>query len=910
MQVTPDESRMHAVRWWRRALVATRRALLSHHSGVLALYLLLSWGVRFSFGTDLSDASYAGSMNEDAGQFIWHFLHLKRAIFDGQELFFTDRVFYPVGLQMVRQDWAPTAGLIALPFQFLGPLGAVNMQVLLLFAMCGYTTYLLAHHLCRDRLLAFMAGVIFAFCEFRMDKSMGHINQANQQFIPLYLLFMLLYFQSGRWRHAVGAAVSFYLATFCTYYQLVFIIVLTALYVMFISGRPLVLDWRRPRRWPGLLRPVALRVAGFVLLTGLASLPLLAPVILNAWEGFVQAAKSLTLYMPEYSADLLSYVISNLYTLPEQRLFSGEGGTAFLGYSPLVLLIFAVITLRWRTGAGLWVFMALCLFVISLGSTLVVAGKPVCELPVFRLLQAIPVVKGAKVAARFSSLVVLCVALAGAITLAQLERSWLSQWRPSTRLMVRLSVVLMVCAELLIPPARYMRTALPAPYEVPAAYRAMEVLDDDAAVLQYPLTWDAFSGNIGPHHFPRQLFAYQTLHGKPIFSGIGNMVPATTLRYLQRTPLVGDLVKLGQGHPLAAGVPEHVRLTSAGYVAAELNLKLIVVYKRMIIPGGDLFRERYRAAVKYLDQTLTLRLITQDEQLLMYAVEAPFDAAQPRRITFTHPRSLVHLGGGWRRIKRDNDWVAETTLEVSEPKELFFRLQRDGPTLLTLIQRCSLPPCRVTLRLNNRHLTTLSLDQRWAPVEVRLPAAQVKVGLNRLVLEQAGDVLGRETLQVGRTGTRTRARLRVVSAGVNVGDRASVKLNGIEVVPNTRGYNVAVVDAGSGDLVKAAAFDLISSPDGSQARLLARFIAEVPDEMVVCVAVRDDGSMGVTPAVITALRSIGAAVSPQDHLRRSYALVGVKGAKPGQALEQVATRPVVLELGRVVQLRSLGLRRK
>ena len=201
-------------------------------------FLVLSWAVRFGSFSGWLDASYAGDLAEDSGQFIWHFLHMWRALTGQADLFFSDQVFYPVGLQMVRQDWALTAALLALPFQLVGPLFALNMQILLAFAMCGYFAYLLARHLSGDRLFALMAGVIFAFCEFRMDKSFGHINQANQQFVPLYLLFLVRYFQvnSGRGLDAVGAAVCFYLATFCTYYQLVFVLLLTVFFLIFQAG--------------------------------------------------------------------------------------------------------------------------------------------------------------------------------------------------------------------------------------------------------------------------------------------------------------------------------------------------------------------------------------------------------------------------------------------------------------------------------------------------------------------------------------------------------------------------------------------------------------------------------------------------------------------------------------------------
>ena len=887
---------------WRAIIV---RALFNHHVAMLALFFIIAWLVRFGSGAQLLSASYAGNMTEDAAQFIWHFLHFKKAVFGESEFAFTDQVFYPVGIQMVRQDWAPSAGLIALPFQVLGPLAALNLEVLLTFVLCGYATYLLAHHLCQDRAMAFLAGIIFAFCEFRIDKSFGHINQANQQFIPLYVLFMLLYFQRGRWRYALGAAVWFYLATFCTYYQMVFVLLITLLFLLYQAMARLGSAGWSPRRWPASLLPLGRRTLGFGLLMVLCSAPLFIPVVVNEWHGYIQAARSLTDYMPEYSADLLSYVVSNLYILPEKRIFSGEGGTAFIGHSVLALFLLSLVALRWRTGAGLWIFLSLTFFVISLGSTVVVAGEPVFQLPVFDLLQALPIIKGAKVAARFASLVTLCVALTIAITLAHLDRVWLGRSSSSVSWWLKGMVIVVVSAELLIPPARFTHKAMPTPYKLPSIYSAVAELEDDIPLLQFPLCWDTFTGNIGPHRFPRQLFAHQTLHGKPIFSGIGNMMPVTTLRYLMRMPLVGDLVRLGTGDELLGDHSKRVRAAAAQYAASVLGLRLIVVYKRHVIPGGKTYKERWKAATAYVRKNLSARLAHEDDELLLFTVPTARREGS-RSITFDQWGSLVHLGGGWQRTDEDGGWKAEAPLDLDRTREIFFRLQGGKPAALALTQRCSMIPCAMALFLNNKPLKTMALHSRWQRQHVNLPSSLVRPGLNRLRVESHSSSKDQAWFPIGTTGLSTKVRLQLVSAGAQVGDRASVMLADKELVPNTRGYNFAVLDPNSGEPLTAAAFDLVEDVDEEQSQRLVSFVRNIKEGMIVCVVVRDDGSMGLTKVVVDALRTLGAGQDLSDQVRASYAMVGVKGARPGTAMEKLSLeRPVVLALGRMVQIKKI-----
>ena len=885
-----------------------RAALRSEHVWVPALFLFTSWAVRFGGFKGWRTASYVGDLAEDSGQFIWHFQHLWRVVTGDADLFFSDRVFYPVGLQMVRQDWAPTAALMALPFQPGGALFALNMEVLLAFTLCGYFTYLLARHLSGDRLLALMAGVIFAFCEFRMDKSFGHINQANQQFLPLYMLFLVLFFQSGRWRHAVGAAVCFYLATFCTYYQLVFVVLLTQLFLLYKAGAALAGPGRRER-----LLALGRRAVIFGLISAGVCVLLFGPLLFNQWQAFMEASRSLTFYMPAYSADLLSYVLSNLYVPPPQRIFTGEGGTAFMGYTVLglVAVSLGLALVRRRTGAGIWLFMLIVFFFLSLGSTVMVAGHQWGRLPLFDLLQAIPVVRGAKVAARFSSLVVLCAAVAVAISLAYADRTWLKPgWSRGSRLMLKGIIVVVVCAELLVPPARFVQQAMPTAFPVPAAVYAVARASGDPALLQFPLCWDAFTGNIGPHRFPRQLFAYQTVHGKPIFSGIGNMVPATTLRYLLRLPLVGELIRLGNGEalPFPKEAPEQHRL-AAQQVASVLDVRNILLFKEMRIPGGDRVPERYQDALKYLHRTLQITPTVEDGSLMLLNVEhaRAQELQGPWSVRFDSRGSLVHLGGGFRRVKEGDTWLAAASLETEEEKELYLRLAHGAADTLSLDVRCSLAPCTMRVLLNGAEAGDLTASAGWSVQKLRLPAALVRKGINRLRLEPRSNADLTARIPIGDTGKSSPVGILVRSAGLGSGNRADVFVGRRSLVPDTRGFNMAVLDPDDGEVVAAHAFDLVDDPGGRNAHQMVSFIKTIPPGMLVAVAVKDDGSIGLTDGVEAALRSLGASTSPRGKLRHSYALLGVKGATPGTALEQISRDVVELELGRRLQIRQLSL---
>jgi hypothetical protein len=79
---------------------------------------------------------------------------------------------------------------------------------------------------------------------------------------------------------------------------------------------------------------------------------------------------------------------------------------------------------------------------------------------------------------------------------------------------------------------------------------------------------------------------------------------------------------------------------------------------------------------------------------------------------------------------------------------------------------------------------------------------------------------------------------------------------------------------------------------------LAEFIADVPEGYTVAVAAADEASMSLGEEAALALRAIGAGGDLRERFRWSHAIIGVKGAEPGTALEALdGLRPVSVAVG-------------
>jgi hypothetical protein len=96
---------------------------------------------------------------------------------------------------------------------------------------------------------------------------------------------------------------------------------------------------------------------------------------------------------------------------------------------------------------------------------------------------------------------------------------------------------------------------------------------------------------------------------------------------------------------------------------------------------------------------------------------------------------------------------------------------------------------------------------------------------------------------------------------------------------------VAVIDPRSGKLLDRQGFDTTASGSELEAEALAGFIAAVPQGQIVVVAMQGDGAVHLTGTAVAALSSIGGQADPRGTAGWSHAIVGVKGAAPGTALE-------------------------
>jgi len=225
------------MKWLNKWRIRCREGLI-----VFGLFLLLSLVLTYPLVTKLT--THVVGRNIDDGIFIWNLWWVKHAIVDlHTSPFFTDYIFYPLGISLVYYTLTMFNGLVAVPLQLvMSPITANNVIFLLSLTLAGCGTYWLVKDLLEHELFpgplspwegvdlplaadrpsprlspweregvdprpgtplsrekgkvvcfaGFVAGVIFAFPASRfVYAAYGQANLTSVEWLPFFALFFL-----------------------------------------------------------------------------------------------------------------------------------------------------------------------------------------------------------------------------------------------------------------------------------------------------------------------------------------------------------------------------------------------------------------------------------------------------------------------------------------------------------------------------------------------------------------------------------------------------------------------------------------------------------------------------------------------------------------------------------------------
>ena len=904
------------------------------HVAVLALYLLLAVVATWPLVRHLSThvpGSYTWAFDEYT--FVWNTWWFRYALFDlGQNPLYSTHTFYPLGISLVLYTYNLFNALISLPLQpFLSLPAISNLTFLLATVLSGYGTFLLIEYLVRDGpasedreresprsgqggkagvlsllplVAAFLGGAIYAFGSYRMIyAAIGHYDMWSTAWIPFFALYFVRTVRQPELRNAIVAGLFLVLAMLTEMIFGVFLAMLALILLAFLLGH-------KARRqiaggWPALGK----RLVVLGLVAGVLYAPLLVPILREMFGGYELAGWG---DAGKLSVDLVGLVtptalhplggdwVTALRQTQEGTARFRDVHTVFLGWAALALAVAGVIRYRRRLAA--WAASFLIFVSFSLGPLLQVNGRSTFDLdgllvnvPLpFIALHYIPVVKANRVPNRFS--VVLMLALA---VMAAFGAYWILSWLASRRWRaVRWSAVpgALLLAALLL----FEHWSVPLPLtdaSIPPVYEQVAAERGDFAILQLPMGWRNSFGVQGAESTQTQY--YQTYHHKRLLSGNISRNPPFKFDYFERQSILASLIALQTYGEVDAERRAAERAIADDFVGFY-DIRYVVVAPG--VPGRPPYVDTRDEAVAYVEEVLPVTRIYDQDGWLLYRVEQPGrEEGYAVDLGTSGSEALQALGEGWSGDEEIQgataQWAMAQGARFFLPSGPSGTMPVDGPASHQFQARLlpfDYPGADVqtaTLYANGHRLETQELSAEWAEYTWLVPSSAMREGLNDLRFEFGRLDAPAEVLpgsgSIGGTGVQAPAAIEVNSGGPAGFAYITVEGDGgsEDGSVHSPGYNVAVIDANTGRLLQRQGFD--TTPDGSQAQAaaLAAFIEAIPEERIVVVASQGDGAANLTAEAVAAFAAIGAKADPQGSSGWSHAIIGVKGAAPGTALE-------------------------
>jgi hypothetical protein len=169
------------------------------------------------------------------------------------------------------------------------------------------------------------------------------------------------------------------------------------------------------------------------------------------------------------------------------------------------------------------------------------------------------------------------------------------------------------------------------------------------------------------------------------------------------------------------------------------------------------------------------------------------------------------------------------------------------------------------LEVNGWQSTPQQATPEWQEMTFEIPQPAFKPGLNNVWLHFE---------KVTRLPRLPVVDITTISAGQEVGGFAHIYVNGYEVSPNERGYNVAILTRQGA--LQTANFDTHLDPAASTA--LADFILSAPAGAMVAIAAADEASLNLSREAGQAIQqATGAATNLRDCFRCSQAIIYQNG---------------------------------
>jgi hypothetical protein len=527
--------------------------------------------------------------------FMWWF---KKSFLNPNLSFYNDvYLYHPTGVTMAFSDVSPFLMILSVPMQILvGRITTYNLFILSSFIISGFGVYLLVKYLTGDGRASFIAGVIFAFCPQHFMQALAHMNIASVQWLPFFILYFLKAVKDGSRKDAVFASVFLSLASLCSWFNALYILLFVGLYIAFnyFNDKEKILNRK---------------VAGNLVLIGALSLllifPFLYPMLIELTRSnYMKPSPADSVW---YSADLVGFFIPSrihplfgeyVASLYEKFTSHISENTIYIGYTVIFLVGYYVLKHRKSLGESkFWVVSSLFFFLLSLGPILHILGKTnftvfnvTIPLP-YLILYYIPPISITRVPSRLSIMLMLSLSVLTGYGIKEILH------KISRKNIATILILSLILFEFVVFPCPTNKI------DVPEFYKQISLESDNYAILEVPF------------RDMSEYMYYQTIHEKKLVGGYLSRAPEYATTFVENTPIISDFWSLH----LKPDILNQNTLQMGAWLLDYYGIRYVVIHKNRL--NSTEFEDVNDLSKKIFNDAPP---VYEDETLVVYKVKKTY----------------------------------------------------------------------------------------------------------------------------------------------------------------------------------------------------------------------------------------------------------------------------------------------
>ena len=502
-------------------------------------------------------------------------------------------LYYPMGMDFIEGGLLPMFLFIPIT-HIIGSVASYNLYVLLTFVLSGLGMFLLVDYLITDKKIAFIAGLIFAFCPFHFAASFAHLHTFSIMLLPFFALYVHKMFDSPSIQNVIICSILFS----CNALSSWIVGVMASLFFVIY----LIINFQIIKKIKNLSNLLLFVITSSILIS-----PGLYYIVINIVNNkFLSFQISDFIY---FSADLLGFIIPSpfhpifsFFTRPIYSHFTGNfsENTVFIGYTVLVLSFVGLLYCRKAKKIQPYIVTLIISFLFALGPLLQINGTRFSNfylpgiLPFFT-----PVLNMIRVPSRYDILIMFCLSIIAAYGIKYLFEKY--QLKKSHQVISCLLIGFLILFEFLaIIPTQGVVTT-------PSFYYKISADDENYTIMDIPAEQSTLMQN-GSQSWGGLIYydEYQKIHHKRVIGGyITKTYPLYEQNVVQKDPVLLYLYYLNPSQ-------QHAEIDPLEHLHQRFGIRYLIIHPKFL-NNDDLNK-----LLTYLGNTYTLDNSVEQDTLIIY----------------------------------------------------------------------------------------------------------------------------------------------------------------------------------------------------------------------------------------------------------------------------------------------------